>query len=721
MSRGVSRLRVLELCEGIAGPLCGRHLALLGADVERVEPAGGDRARAWGRHAPGALYRLLAGGKRVLAGDLPVGADVVLADEGRIDPGELVAGGRARLVVLFERERLEDGALVGSDSAVQGLLGMMDYVGDRWEGPARTGADFASVCAGLCGAHAVLAWLLGPRPAGVEVVRVSALRALAALKSVIWAARTAPDEWSGSHVVARDRRVDGGYRVEDGWVTIDFPHDARGEWSRFCVELGLEGLVERAGDRWWETVGWGDDVDDARGLFEAALRGLTREQASDLVRRFGGSSVAFNAPCEALGHDQARSLGVRVGGLGWRVLAGGGESVLGAPEPGAAPALPLGGVNVVDFGVGGVGPFAGSLLASLGAQVIKIEAPNEFIHAVRPLSGGLASTYSALNVGKRSIELNLKDPADGATARALVGEAHVVLENFRAGAMDRLGFGYAQLSELNPGLVYVSASGFGSVGAMAGLQCTDPHIQAFAGWAAANAGPQGAPRRTRYYALLDLVSSLVIVEGVLAALAGRCGVDRGSHVEVSMLEAVVGAHVSRWAGLERGAQWSCERLYAPDGIFATADGAIALSVEDDEQWAALLRALGEPRELLAARWQANAGRLAHEPALDAALGAILARRSSQGWLATLSATDVSVARVTGDDDAVLRRDLWQRDYLRPLLRHGRAPLRGGGPPWAYEPPLPTLTSPQPGGDSPFFERHAGEDGVRTGEVDRIGA
>lgn len=697
-------LSVVDLCQGIAGPLCGRHLALLGARVDRIEPGPGDRARAWGRHAPGALHALLAAGKHVGDLDARLAADVVLADGGDGNGIALEASERPRLLVLFERESLEDGAAPATDTTAQALLGLMDYVGDRWSGPARTGGDIGAVCAGICGAQAVLAWLLSPQPAGWQTVRVSTLRAIAALKTVIWAARTRPDEWSGSHVVARDRRADCGYRVRDGWVTIDFPFDAREAWEAFCGELGLADLVKRSGDRWWETVGWGDDVDQARPLYEQALAGLDREQACALVRRFGGSSVPFNAPLEALEHEQTRALGMTVGALPWRVLAGDSGDALSPPSAGEAPELPLAGLRVVDFGVGGVGPFAGSLLGTLGAEVIKIEAPNEFIHAVRPTAEGLASTYSALNVAKRSVQLNLKRPDEAAQARELVQGADVVLENFRAGAMERIGFGYASLAETNEGLIYVSASGFGSTGPLAGLQCTDPHIQAFAGWALANAGPDGTPRRTRYYAMLDLVTSLVIVEATLAALLRRTRTGRGCNVEVAMLQAIVNVHISRWAGLSDGdGTWACERLYAPDGIFTTADGRIALSIEDDRQWGAMLRALNEPAGLMEPAWRTNAGRLEHEAELDAALGAVLAGSCSQAWLRTLQGTDVPVSRVIGDDDAVLRRDLWARDYLRPLLRQGRGALHGGGPPWAYDPPLPTALSPQPGQDEPYFK------------------
>ncbi len=154
---------------------------------------------------------------------------------------------------------------------------------------------------------------------------------------------------------------------------------------------------------------------------------------------------------------------------------------------GRDPERPLADVRVVDFGVGGVGPFAATLLAWLGADVVKVEAPNEFILDVRPTVGGLSTTYLAINQGKRSVRLDLKDEADRELARGLVADADVVIENFRPGALSRVGFGFDELSSLNPRLVYCSVTGFGGVGPLSGEPCTDPHMQAFSGFAMANA------------------------------------------------------------------------------------------------------------------------------------------------------------------------------------------------------------------------------------------
>ena len=137
------------------------------------------------------------------------------------------------------------------------------------------------------------------------------------------------------------------------------------------------------------------------------------------------------------------------------------------------------------------------------------------------------------------MQLDLKNDDDRELARGLVADADVVLENFRPGALDRIGFGFEELSELNPRLVYCSVTGFGSAGPLASEPCTDPHMQAFSGFAAENAGETGFPRRVRYYGFVDLVTSTVAAEAVCAALLARASVGGPVRVETSMLEAVV--------------------------------------------------------------------------------------------------------------------------------------------------------------------------------------
>ena len=155
-------------------------------------------------------------------------------------------------------------------------------------------------------------------------------------------------------------------------------------------------------------------------------------------------------------------------------------------------------------------------LADLGAEVVKIEAPNEFIMYTLPPWRGLTTTYAALNANCRSVKLDLKDAADRELAWRLVETADVLLENFRSGAIDRMGFGFAAVAARNPHIVFCSSSGFGREGEMAGLPCTDPHIQAFSGFAALN-GRRTPGERVRYSKLLlvPLVIALIALDPAL--------------------------------------------------------------------------------------------------------------------------------------------------------------------------------------------------------------
>ena len=600
-----------------AAAICARHLRLLGAAIVAEREAG---------------------------------ADVVLSDR----PAALAQG----LNVVFEQHRLGDGGLVASETTAQAAIGLADYVAAPGEAPARTGCDIGTSVAGFCAAQATLAWLHGGRAAGAQEIRVSAFRALSTLKTILWAARSRPDAWTGTHVTSRDRLVDSGYRTRDRRITLDFPVGAEAAWLGFVGELGLDAAaIERLRPRWYESVGWGDDVDAARPLYEQRLADLSSEEATALVRRNGGSSVPFQSPAECLAHPQAHAIGLAdsIDGLPWRLDARGTRRVPGPSSP--DPACPLAGVRVVDFGIGGVGPFGATLLAWLGADVVKVEAPNEFILSVRPTAGGLSTTYLALNQGKRSVALDLKSTADLELARRLVATADVVVENFRPGALARRGLGYDDVAGLNPSIVYCSATGFGADGPLRDEACTDPHMQAFSGFAALNAAPgSDDPRRVRYYGFVDLVTSTVIAEAVCAALLVRARHGGPIEVQTSMLQAVTAA------------QMSVER-HALDGFFRTRDGYVAVTCRT----AAERERLGDP-ELLAELTSAEAER-------------------------ALGARGLVCARALHDEEVLERTDLRDAGLLRELPLPHAEPLTAGGPPWRLPAAVPAPPAPAPGADT----------------------
>src|SRR5262249_50584840 len=195
-----------------------------------------------------------------------------------------------------------------------------------------------------------------------------------------------------------------------------------------------------------------------------------------------------------------------------------------------ASALPLHGIRVVNFGVGGVAPWAASLLAQLGATVVKIEAPNEFIMYTLPPWRGLTTTYAALNANSCSVKLNLKDEGDRQLAWQLVESADVMIENFRSGAIDRMGFGFDAVAVRNPRIVFCSSRVLGRGGDMAGLPCTAPHTQASSGSAPLN-GNTGGGDRSRYCGMIVLYCGHLISGAVLPALPPRRSADKPQYIE----------------------------------------------------------------------------------------------------------------------------------------------------------------------------------------------
>jgi crotonobetainyl-CoA:carnitine CoA-transferase CaiB-like acyl-CoA transferase len=609
-----------------AALFCARHLERLGA---RVCTSGGEQA------------------------------DIALVDD--------AGAARARVVCVFEVHVLDTGDFVGSEATAQAALGYGDYVSARGEPPARLGVDVGTAVAGICAAQAALAQLFAGT--GRAVVKTSALRTLATLKSLLLAARSRPDEWSGTHVTSRDRAADSGYRVADGQVTIDFSPWGQASWEAFVARLGLsDAEVARLRPRWYETVGWGDDVDAARPVYESKLGALPAAVAQELVRECGGSSVPFLRLDECLAHPQSYAVELRdraVDGLPWRMRAVG-ESAARAPEGDAG--APLAGVRVLDFGVGGVAPFAATLLGWLGADVVKVEAPNEFILTVRPNVGGVSSTYFAINQSKRSVELNLKSAGEVEVARRLLSEADVLLENFRPGALDGLGLGFDDVAALNPSIVYCSATGFGWDGPLARQPCTDPHMQAFSGFAWANADGV-LPRRIRYYGFVDLVTSCVIAEAICAALLARKRAGGAVRVETSMLHAVVAVQ----AAVAR----------APvDEIVPARDGAVGIACRSDGERAVLAEALG----------------CADAPPGGRALEAVAAAPGA-AWVARLARRGVPCARAVSDDDVLARADLRRWGLLTDLELPHAPPITSGGPPWDLGSPPPRGRAPMPGADT----------------------
>ncbi|MFT3820866.1 MAG: CoA transferase [Rubrivivax sp.] len=258
---------------------------------------------------------------------------------------------------------------------------------------------------------------------------------------------------------------------------------------------------------------------------------------------------------------------------------------------------PLSGIRVLDFTSMMAGPYATRYLADLGAEVIKIEAPEgDYIRQREPMRDGCSAYFGHLNAGKRSVCLDLKDAASVAAVKAMVSKADVVVENFRPGAMARLGLDYAALAALNPRLVYCSISGFGQTGPDAArpayaqiVQAASGYELAFAGYQGTGEGGDGRPANTAIF-IADVLGALYACNGVLAALQQRHASGRGQHVDATLIEGML--NLMPYEVQE--AQFPAKKrrpVYPP---FKAADGWLMIAAVNPRNFEALLDAIGVP-------------------------------------------------------------------------------------------------------------------------------
>lgn len=357
---------------------------------------------------------------------------------------------------------------------------------------------------------------------------------------------------------------------------------------------------------------------------------------------------------------------------------------------------PLEGVLVADFSRVLAGPLATATLADLGADVIKVERPgmgDDTRSWGPPWTANSSSYFECANRSKRSIELDLGEPADLALARELARRADVVVENFKAGTLDRRGLGYRDVSATNPGVVYCSITGFGSVGG-ADLPGYDFLVQAVGGLMSIT-GPPGAPTKAGV-ALVDVLTSKDAVAAILAALHARGRDGHGQHLEVNLLSSILGSLANQASaylatGSAPTGMGNQHPSIAPYETLAAKDGQLALCCGNDRQFRDLARVLGRPELSADGRFATNGDRVLNREALVAVLEEALATDTVDAWTQRLTAVGVPAGKVGDIADAF---DLAERLGLDPTVSVG-----GQDPPQVRSPlgfsrtPLDTYAPP----------------------------
>ncbi|WP_322069391.1 CaiB/BaiF CoA transferase family protein [Paraburkholderia bannensis] len=348
--------------------------------------------------------------------------------------------------------------------------------------------------------------------------------------------------------------------------------------------------------------------------------------------------------------------------------------------------LPLAGVRVLDLSNVLAGPFCAYQLALLGAEVTKVEHPEGGDLARRlgadkdAAARNMGASFVAVNAGKRSITLNLKDARGKAILHDLVKDADVLVENFRPGVMDRLELGFDKLSELNPRLVYCAISGFGESGELAPRPAYDQIIQGMAGVMSVTGDAHSAPLRVGY-PVSDTVGGLTAAFGICAALVDARTSGRGRRIDVSMLEATLatmGWVVSNYlnAGVEPTPMGNENFTAAPSGTFATGDGLLNIAANETRQFESLCDVIGRADLPLDERFAARHLRKQHRAELKAEIEAALAADSAANWETKLLARGVPVGRVLTVPQVLAHPHLAGRRFVREFApAHGEAAQR----------------------------------------------
>ncbi|MGW4519353.1 CaiB/BaiF CoA transferase family protein, partial [Streptomyces sp. NPDC004393] len=317
----------------------------------------------------------------------------------------------------------------------------------------------------------------------------------------------------------------------------------------------------------------------------------------------------------------------------------------------AATAGPLDGLVIADFSRVLAGPYCSMLLADLGATVIKIESPtgDETRHYKPPTLGKDSTYYLSVNRNKRSIVLDLADPADLRTAQRIARRADVVIQNFKPGGAARFGLDHPSVAQENPAVVYASISGFGTQPQAAGLPGYDLLVQALSGLMDLTGTPDSPPLKAGV-PIVDVMTGLHAAIGILAALHHRARSGEGQHVEVSLMMSALsgmvnhtGAYVMAGTVPHRmGNEHPSLYPYAP---FETGDGRLIIAIGNDGQFRRLCRVLGLPELADDPRFTSALARSVNRDQLRPLLTRALSERTAEEWSEILAGASIPTAPV----------------------------------------------------------------------------
>lgn len=345
----------------------------------------------------------------------------------------------------------------------------------------------------------------------------------------------------------------------------------------------------------------------------------------------------------------------------------------------------LAGLRVLDFSRVLAGPYCTMLLADFGAQVIKVEslAGDDTRQWGPPWQDGQSAYFLSVNRNKRSLALDLKHPKGQEIARRLANTADILVENFKAGGMEKFGLHYSSLSRTNPGLIYCSITGYGQDGPNRSLAGYDFIIQAEGGLMSIT-GPEEGPPFKVGVAIVDVTAGLYASQAILAALHHRQKTGQGQHIDIALFDAQLGWLVNvaqnyLVSGEAPRRYGNAHPNIVPYQVFKTADGYIALGVGNDRQYETLCEVAGRPNLWAEERFQTNPGRVTHRRELISLWQDVFLTRPTAAWIACLSEAGIPAGPINDIPAALEHPQAKARQMVQVVERAGKRPVRLVGP------------------------------------------
>lgn len=330
---------------------------------------------------------------------------------------------------------------------------------------------------------------------------------------------------------------------------------------------------------------------------------------------------------------------------------------------------PLHGITVLDLSRILAGPYCTFLMAELGARVIKVEAPpkGDDAREYGPFRGGKSTYFASINRGKQSIVLDLKNARDKRIFEALLAKADVLVENFRPGTMEKLGYGWADLHPRYPKLIYAAASGFGHSGPWSARPAYDMVVQGLGGMMSITGNPGQPPVRVGM-SIGDIGAGLYTAVAVNAALVARERTGQGAKVDVAMFDcqlALLENAIMRYtvSGEVPGPLGARHPTITPFEAFATEDGYVIIAAGNDVTFGRLAVALGKPAMAQNPDYASNEKRLSNQPKLKVEIESLLKARPTAHWLAVFEQAGIPAGPINNVKQALDHPQVAARNML----------------------------------------------------------